>query len=147
MKLLQVLTLAGAVLLSACAPSNAAMRILFDPGGVITEYVDKYNAIHASGGSVVIDGPCISACTMIVGLVDREKVCVTKRAMLAFHSASEVTPFARKHSEDGTALLWNVYPDDVQDLLRKKGWDGGEHPNLIFIRGAELRSIYKECKA
>ena len=41
-----------------------------------------------SGEHVVIDGPCLSACTLLTGIIPSDRVCVTQRAVLGFHAAS-----------------------------------------------------------
>jgi len=40
-----------------------------------------------NGEQVMIDGTCASACTMLLGVIPRNRICVTPRAVLAFHSA------------------------------------------------------------
>jgi hypothetical protein len=131
-------------LLSIClaSPAPAAYTITFDPGGVITEFYDKYTLIRQAGGKVIIDGPCISACTLVTNLIDNEDVCITPRAILGFHSASHGSEF----SPDGTGLLWHQYPKVVRDFLISKGWDGTTaHPELIWMDNETLRTIYKTC--
>ena len=44
-------------------------------------------ALRSSGERVVIDGPCLSACTMVLGVIPRDRICVTPRARLGFHAA------------------------------------------------------------
>ena len=41
-----------------------------------------------NGTDVVIDGKCLSACTMVLGLVPSKQICVTPRARFGFHAAS-----------------------------------------------------------
>jgi hypothetical protein len=36
---------------------------------------------------VIIDGFCASACTIVLGTVPHDKICVTFRAKLGFHAA------------------------------------------------------------
>ena len=80
--------LAAAMLLTiAAAPAGSAMRIYDDPGGQIGPYLDKYQALRRSGERVEIDGLCASACTMLLGSIPPDRICVTPRAVLEFHSA------------------------------------------------------------
>ena len=118
------------------------LPVHFDPGGSIFEYIAKYQALEDSGGSLKIDGGCISACTLFTGLVDPSRVCVTPRAFLAFHSASA----GGEYSEDGTQIIWNIYPARIQEFLRAKGWYGNDaHPSLVFMTNSELRAFYPPC--
>ena len=72
---------AGAVLAAlASQPAFAVVRIANDAGGQIGPYLDRLASIRSSGQSVVIDGPCLSACTLLLGIIPRERICVTPRA-------------------------------------------------------------------
>lgn len=124
------------------------LRITFDPGGEIDHFLLKYDALHQAGAIVVIDGPCISACTLVTAMIRRDRVCVTERATMGFHSASLVSPFGRKHSEDGTALLWGLYPDDVKELVKEAGWDGkSEQTALVFVPFEKLKKVFHTCES
>jgi hypothetical protein len=126
------------------------LRITFDGGGRITDYIERYSALRLSGGRVVIDGMCVSACTLVTGLLPDERQCVTPFAQLAFHSAAQIDPMTgeRAHSSEGTRLVWNLYPAKVRSALLAKQWNGedkavNEHAELIYIAGDELRSLVR----
>jgi hypothetical protein len=87
--------------------ASADMRIVNDPGGEVSSYVLKFNKVRATGQRVVIDGPCLSACTLLTGIVPRHQVCVTKRAVLGFHAASYYDDVSRSlvPTRAGTPLL------------------------------------------
>lgn len=139
--------------LSGCAwePAAAirqtnAFVISFDGGGVIDDYIEKYNALRQAGGRIVLDGMCISACTLVTALIPNDRVCVTPFAQLAFHSASDgrMGTFAK----EGTRLIWHYYPSWVRRYLQDKGWDGdgdNAHPDLIYMDNEKLREVYREC--
>ena len=74
-------------LLLACTAS-ADVRMVNDPGGEISSYVLTFKKMRAAGERVVIDGPCLSACTLLTGIVPHNRVCVAKRAILGFHATS-----------------------------------------------------------
>src|SRR5215213_9395717 len=67
--------------------ADASMRITDDFGGQIGRYLDRFKAVRDSGERVIIDGSCLSACTLVLGVVPRDRICVTRRAMLGFHAA------------------------------------------------------------
>jgi hypothetical protein len=69
------------------APANATMRIAGDPGGLIIAYLERFAAVRASGETVIIDGTCLSACTLAIGIFSRGQVCATPKAVLGFHAA------------------------------------------------------------
>ena len=88
--------LAASFLLSGIAACVAAVRIVEDPGGRIGAYVDRYEGVRNSGEMVIIDGYCASACTIVLGTVPHDRICVTARARLGFHAAWTPAPTVAK---------------------------------------------------
>src|SRR3954453_14522979 len=86
---MKVLTglLAAVLLLAGAGVSHAVVRIGEDRGGRIGTYVDRYEDLRSSGETVVIDGLCASACTIVLGALPHNRICVTSHANLAFHAA------------------------------------------------------------
>ena len=66
--------------------ASADMRIVNDPGGEVSSYVLKFNKVRATGERVVIDGPCLSACTLLTGIVPRRHVCVLRPITTIFRA-------------------------------------------------------------
>jgi hypothetical protein len=129
------------------AQDSQAYRVVItsDYGGYLTEYIKKYNLWRQTGVRVRIDDLCISACTLITGLVPRSHVCTSSRGILAFHSASVSNGFISEFSEAGTRLLWALYPKDVRETLKSMGWSGPvPHPDLIYVSADRF---YSRCEA
>src|ERR1700687_2694197 len=84
-----ILCLVALLAVVAAMPATAAaeVRIKDDHGGNIGEYWARYTALRNSGDQVMIDGTCSSACTLVLGLVPSERICVTRNASLGFHAA------------------------------------------------------------
>src|SRR5512146_1237738 len=59
-----------------------------DPGGVIVDYANKYQAIEKTGVTIRVDGLCASACTMALAYFPSDRICMTERAAFGFHLAS-----------------------------------------------------------
>jgi len=137
--------LAGAaILVCAVLPASATIRITSDPGGQIGPYLENLASIANSGEHVVIDGPCLSACTMVLGMIPRDHLCVTPRARLGFHTAW--IPDEAGHpvvSRKGTELLMEVYPQPVRHWIDRRG---GLSPHMMFLSGRELVSMYPACR-
>ncbi len=140
----------GTVLLATCLvamatlPASATKRITDDPGGQIGPYLENLAALRSSGERVVIDGPCLSACTMVLGVIPRDHLCVTPRARLGFHAAWR--PDDAGHavtSRDGTQLLMAVYPQQVRNWIARRG---GLSPHMMYLSGRELASMYPACQ-
>ena len=87
------------------------MRIAEDRGGQIGHYLQTFAALRSSGEHVVIDGNCLSACTLVLGLIPRDRICATPRARFGFHAAWMPDDDGRPvTSPMGTQALWNIYP-------------------------------------
>ena len=138
-------TMFGTILAAASASSaSAAVRIVSDAGGQIGPYLESLAQLRSSGQNVIIDGPCLSACTLVLGVIPRERICVTSRARLGFHAAwhpgdnGQPTP-----SRGGTQLLMEVYPQQVRRWLARKG---GLTPQMKYLAGRELAAMYSACR-
>jgi hypothetical protein len=79
--------LAAVLLLAGVGAGQAAVRIAGDRGGRIGAYVDRYQGLRSAGQTVIIDGLCASACTIVLGAIPHDKICVTSHATLGFHAA------------------------------------------------------------
>ena len=135
--------LAAALLLAGIGASHAVVRISDDRGGRIGTYVDKYQSLRSSGETVMIDGLCASACTIVLGAVPRDKICVTSRASLGFHAAWDLGAGGRPVTNpEATRLLSGMYPASIRSWIARRG---GLKPRMIFLRGRELASMYRPC--
>jgi hypothetical protein len=120
------------------------VRITDDVGGRIGTYVEAYSAVRSSGERVIIDGTCLSACTLVLGIVPRDRICVTRRAMLGFHAAWMPGSNGRPvPSAIGTQALWEVYPPHLRRWINSRG---GLSSKMIFLRGRELAAMYPTCR-
>jgi hypothetical protein len=124
---------------SACA----TVLIGGDNGGMIEEYTSRYRQVRDSGEQVVIVGTCMSACTMVLGLVPRERICATANAVLGFHAAWEYDKSgARIASPSGTRDLMQTYPAAVRAWISNHG---GLTPNVLYLRGRALSALVAPC--
>lgn len=135
--------LAAVLLLVGMAPSHAVVRIADDRGGRIGTYVDKYQGLRTSGEAVIIDGLCASACTIVLGAIPRDRICVTSHATLGFHAAWDFGANGRAITNpEATQMLYSMYPSSVKRWIMARG---GLTPHMIFLRGKELQALFKPC--
>ena len=135
--------LAAMLLICGVTAGHAVVRIADDRGGRIGTYVDRYQGLRMSGETVVIDGLCASACTIILGAVPPDRICVTQRANLGFHAAWDLGANGRAITNTAaTQMLYSMYPSAVKRWIAKRG---GLTPNMIFLRGRQLTDLYKSC--
>jgi len=134
----------GAALAALSVTSaSATMRIAEDRGGQIGQYLQAFSVLRSSGESVVIDGNCLSACTLVLGLVPHERVCATQRARFGFHAAWMPDNDGRPVTSPlGTQALWNIYPTSVRRWITRHG---GLSRKMIFLQGRELDGIVASC--
>ena len=130
----------------AATPARADLHITRDHGGYVEEYKTKYKRIREKGERVIIDGICNSACTLVLGIVPMNKICVTPRASLGFHLAYYDKAFTfgiKVTSAEGTSDLMSYYPNTVKDWIRR---NGGLTTDMKKIKnGAELWQIIDPC--
>ncbi len=137
--------LLAALLLALWAmPAGAEVRILSSPGGEVGSFLRIFAALRESGERVVIDGPCLSACTLVLTVVPSERICVTPRAVLGFHAARGVDRRGRIWAEPkATKIVLETYPAPVRRWIVHHG---GLTSRLILLRGRDLRAIYAACR-
>lgn len=132
----------------ACAfvlpPARAEVRILASPGGEVGQFLELFERVRASGERVVIDGPCLSACTLVLDMVPNDRICVTRRAILGFHAARSVDRQGRMYAEpEASQLVLEAYPAAVRGWILRRG---GLTSRLLLLRGRELAAIYPRCR-
>jgi len=135
----------AAVLCGLILPSaQAEIRILGSSGGEVGPFLDLFERVRASGERVVIDGPCLSACTLVLSMVPNDRICVTRRAILGFHAARSIDTRGRIYAEpQASELVLEAYPSAVRGWIRHRG---GLTSRLLLLRGRELAAIYPSCR-
>ena len=135
--------LAAILLILNMSNANSAVRITDDRGGRIGSYVIKYHRLASSGQSVIIDGLCASACTIVLSALPHNKICVTSRARLGFHAAWNYGANGRTFTDpEATLMLYSTYPMPVRRWIASRG---GLTPHTIFLSGKSLQEMYRSC--
>jgi hypothetical protein len=128
----------------ASPPARAEVRILESPGGQVGPFLDLFERVRDSGERVVIDGPCLSACTLVLSMVPANRICVTRRAVLGFHAARSMDKRGRMYAEpEASALVLEAYPTGVRNWIIRRG---GLTSHLLLLRGRELAALYPTCR-
>ena len=130
--------------LAAGTPASADVLIRASPGGDVAHYLALFSLVRQSGERVVIDGPCLSACTLVLSIVPNNRICVTRRAILGFHAARELDDRTGRltPATDATRVIAGTYPRPVQAWISRHG---GLSHRLLLLRGRELRAMYPPC--
>jgi hypothetical protein len=147
-KFVLVIIIALTVLIVSLGSSHAAVRIYDDRGGRIGYYVDKFSTMKKQDKSVVIDGLCASACTLLLGILPHNKICITQNASLGFHAASDPESGNIDHpgkmiiNPVATNMMFYMYPSKVRHWITRHG---GLKVDMIFLYGQELQGMFRHC--
>jgi hypothetical protein len=102
--------------------------------------------IANSGSTVEIRGPCVSACTLVMAYVPRERICFGVSGKLMFHAAREF--MATEPSLKGTQWMIDRYPQDIRTWIENRG--GAEKMTINeywILEAKELWAMgYQRCK-
>jgi hypothetical protein len=130
--------------LFAMLPARADLRIVSSPGGAVDAYLEVFARVRQSGERVVIDGPCLSACTLVLSTIPRNRICVTRRAVLGFHAPRLFDPRTgyTARAPEATRAVTASYPAGVRSWIKRRG---GLTQKIIYLRGKELAALYPHC--
>jgi hypothetical protein len=139
-----ILTLCSVLALGAATPATADIRILSSPGGEVGGFLRLFEVLRESGERIIIDGPCLSACTLVLSEIPRERICVTRRAVLGFHGARLLDREGNEYRVPRSlnAAVADVYPKPVQQWIARRG---GLTRKMITLRAPELYRYYPRC--
>jgi hypothetical protein len=134
--------LAAALLCALALPAHASTMSInsWDPGGEIETYEMWWKRIAASGVNVRINGPCVSSCSMVLGLVPASRICITARGKFGIHMASiDDVPNKRMTRK----FVRAYYPQWVQAWLKTKP---PLTDDLTWLTPRDIGGRLKRCK-
>lgn len=139
--------IAATIALAISATTSMAVTIRNDDGGATAPYHKKFKAIARSGERVVIDGPCLSACTLIFQHVPNDRICATPRAVLGIHRFWWMFPNGRVVDDQRATLsAMRGYPKPVQAWIAARGGYGAmPRGGYWYLRGSELAGMLRPC--
>jgi len=126
---------AAILTLGASVASAETIDVSDDHGGLLAAYQAQWAQLSTQGVNVRIVGPCVSACTVLLGYIPRQNICVTSGAYFGFHLAT--TTFA---TED----LLRAYPADIRVWLNQRG---GLSYQLIWMQAPTTYRFFRRCTA
>ena len=139
--------LIAAVVSTALSVTSASATEIIsgDIGGKMRDYTTHFRQLRDSGEPVVIAGTCVSACTMVLGLVPSDRICATQNAVLGFHAAWMFDNSGKRVvSPSGTEDLMRTYPAPVRAWVARHG---GLTSKMIYLRGHDLAAIVPLCSS
>ena len=125
-------------------PALGEVRIEASTGGVVGDFLKLFAVLRQSGERIVIDGPCYSACTLVLSTIPHNRVCVTRRAILGFHAPRLVDDYGQEYfAPEVTRVMVAGYPAPIRNWISRHG---GLTQRPIFLRGRELTALYPLCR-
>jgi hypothetical protein len=142
--LMKAIIVMATALCAAITPARSELRILASPGGQVGPFLELFDRVRQSGERVVSDGPCLSACTLVLSTVPSNRICVTRRAVLGFHAARSIDTRGRMYAEpEASQVVLAAYPAPVRGWISRHG---GLTSRLLLLRGPELAAIFPTCR-
>lgn len=146
------------MLMPSTIEASPTKVIKFDAGGGVREYLNSLSLLKLYNVLVVVDGPCMSACTIYLDLYKTDKICSTPRGEFWFHSAyvEKMPLIARAHTTNGVSAVYQDMADKAMIIITNKKMmakypkkatsmiesSGGLTKEWIRIRGTD---IVKSC--
>lgn len=113
-------------------------------GGNIDAFLDATHRLVSEGRSLVINGPCDSACSLAAAIA-RPHVCITARATFGLHKGTV--------SQGGVALsrfdMTAMYPRDIAHWIHRKGGLPGvdvHDRRLLIMQNRDARRFFRVCR-
>jgi len=89
-----------------------------NPGGNPYEHWELYQHYGRMNSKVEVRGDCTSACTLIVGAIDKSKICFGPNGELHFHQGRD-TRWPDNPVPEMTQWMFDRYPSDIQNWIGK----------------------------
>jgi hypothetical protein len=107
-------------------------------------HLGLFATVRQSGQRVIIDGPCLSACTLVLSTIPHGPICVTARAIVGFHAARRLDWRGQLYAAPSeTRLLAATYPAPVRAWIER---NGGVTEKPMFLRSRQLAALYPRCQ-
>jgi hypothetical protein len=125
--------LASAVIALPAIAGAETIDVADSQGGLVSVYDARWAGLAARGVHVRIVGPCQSACTVLLGHIPRQNICVTPRAAFGFHQAKVAA---------STARLWAAYGSNIRAWIDAHG---GLQKSFVWMRAPDIYRFFKRC--
>lgn len=114
--------------------SAETVEVSDDLGGFVFLYQARWEKLAAKNVNVRVSGRCTSACTVLVGYIPRQNICVTPTGSFGFHSAT---------MQFATDALWKIYPEDIRNWITQHG--GLTFLHIMWLQAPETYRFFRKC--
>jgi hypothetical protein len=107
------------------------------PGGIIDLFEAQARQLKADKTRVIVDGPCLSACTILVDIT-RDRVCLTQNALLGYHKSFNP-------GDNTTADIPYATPGLSAYINSIGGLPEPRSGRMLLLPFSEAKQFYKSC--
>lgn len=94
---------------------SLGLGLNIDYGGDLMDRMQTFEMLEKTQVTIPVEGVCISACTMYLGL---SKVCVKPGTIFGFHSAAHYDGENWVLSPFGNAVMMGYYPEPIKKWVK-----------------------------
>lgn len=107
-------------------------------GGSMLSFEAVALQLMANKVPIVVDGPCFSACTLLVDMA-RDQVCITSNAVLGYHQAFITV------GEDTKYRPIHYTTPGLEDYFKAHGGMPADRYDLLLMPFWDAQKFYKVC--
>lgn len=103
-----------------------------DMGGSMADYLARYSEMKVHASTIALDGECDSSCTLFLGFIPQQGVCITANAKLGFHRANR---------PEGTMVMLMNYPQVILMWLLAEGMT----EDIKYLPDEIMSAMFARC--
>lgn len=128
------------------APSPDRVVMKWGAGGRVVDHRLTFEEYFKAGTKVELRGPCYSACTLILGYLERANLCIAPGAFMAFHAVRGEK--YKQYMPDQTRAMYETWPPEIRRWIeRNGGWEKLPIDGFWTMYDHELWTMgYPRCK-
>lgn len=120
------------------------VTIDFEPGGHLQEHLQRWQALALSGADVEILNSCLSACTLIVAYVPKERLCFGRFSSLQFHLP--INSETRAADLGASSWILKQYPAEIFNWIMDAGGIRMGIHRFLYLPAQGLWAMgYRRC--
>ena len=119
--------------------------IKYGQGGRVLDHRMTFEGYRRRAAKVEIRGPCYSACTLLLGYLERKNLCIAPGAFMAFHSVRGEK--LQDYKPGPTHEMYESYPPEVRNWIdHNGGWQNLPIDGYWTMYDRELWAMgYPKC--
>ena len=127
-------------------PPAEPVVMTFGAGGRIVEHRMTFEGYFRSGTKVELRGPCYSACTLLLGYLEKANLCIAPGAFMACHAVR--VEKLKDYKVGATRAMYETFPPEVRRWIDDNGgWHNLPLDGFWTMYDRDLWAMgYPRCK-